>query len=396
MNAMAGRKKRGPGEGSIFQRKDGRWVAELVLGYGPDGKRIVKRAYGRTRAEVSQWLAKVVADRHRGMPLEKPDRATVAQFLDRWLEDVVRHSCRPSTYASYRQYVRNHIAPVLGGLRIQKLTPARIQAFYAQKLDEGLSPRTVQYLHAILHRALEQAVKWELLARNPCAQVERPRVARQERPVLTPEQVQAFLEAARHDRFYALYVLAVATGLRQGELLGLTWDDVDFEARRLYVRRQLVWPRGEAEEPYLAEPKSARGLRVIDLPESVVRVLEQHRWRQTEEKLKMADAWAGRFNLVFTTHVGTPVSPGNLLRRSFWPLLEKAGLPRIRFHDLRHTCGTLLAAQGVHPKLIQDILGHSSITVTMDIYGHVLPTMRRQVADLMDRLVGPALGDAES
>lgn len=379
-------KRRGHGEGTIYKRSDGRWCAQVTVGYDAQGRPKRRTVYGKTRQEVSEKLASLLAAQREGL-LGDPARETVEQFLSRWMETVQKQRVRPSTYENYATIIRAHISPTIGRLRLDRLTPAHLQELYARKVEAGLSGNTIRVIHAILHRALAQAVRWGLLPRNPADAVDRPRVTRREMATLTPDQARAFLEAAREDRLNALYVLALSTGMRLGELLGLTWPDVDLEAARLQVRRQLVWLRNA--EPVLAEPKTAKGRRSIVLPALAVEALRQHRRRQAEERLLAGPAWRDRWQLVFTTPLGTPINPSNLRNRSFRQLLERAGLPRIRFHDLRHTVASLLLAAGTHPKLVQEQLGHSTVQLTLDVYSHVLPSLRKQVADTLERLVAP-------
>lgn len=345
------------------------------------GQKQVLHLRGRTREDVQRELAQIVADRQRGLPLD-PGRMTLGEFLARWLDTAVKPSTRPSTFASYALNVRLHLGPSLGHIALRKLAPADVQGFYARKLEGGLSPRTVQYLHSILHRSLEQAVRWGLAPRNVCDAVDRPKAPRKLMTTLTPAEAARFLDAARADRFYALYVLAVTCGLRQGELLGLTWAQVNFKEEQLAVSSQLQFRRGtdgEAGRFELVQTKGGRG-RNVALPPLAVSSLQQHRRAQLQERLALGEAWDGAWDLVFVTQVGTPVHHGNLLRRSFFPLLAKAGCPRIRFHDLRHTCATLLLQAGEHPKVVQELLGHASVTLTLDVYSHVLPSMQKAAA----------------
>lgn len=383
--------KRGAGEGSIFKKQvrrasgkvDTYWVGELLTGRDAAGRRKVFRVYGKSRREVAEKLAKAQLDKGAGV-LAEPSRETVGEFLSRWLQDSVKHSVRPRTFESYSLNVRRHLAPEIGHLALRKLTPGHVQRFYRKKLEEGLSPRTVQYLHAILHRALEQALRWGLAPRNVADAVDAPKPARREMQALTPEQADRFLEATRTDRLHALFALAVGCGLRQSELLGLAWSDVDLEAGRIQVQRQLQYLRRVG--PVLSEPKSARGRRSIALPAFVVEALRQHRKQQLGERLALGPAWQNEWNLVFVTQVGTPIEATNLVRH-FKGLLRRAGLPEIRFHDLRHSCASLLLAAGEHPKVVQELLGHSNISLTLDSYSHVLPTLQKQAAAKMDALL---------
>ncbi len=386
------------GDGSIY-RKGGKWVGEATVGRRADGARDRRYVYADTPEEAQEKLRKLLYERDRGL-LADPGKQTLGEFLASWLRDVARPAVRQRTYRNYAGVVNTHIKPVLGGIRLSKLSPQHLQRFYREKQDQGLT-RTVRLCHAVLHRALGQAAKWGLIPRNVADLVDAPKVPKKEFAPLSPEEAQKLLAAAEGDRFYALYVLAVTCGLRQGELLGLKWEDLDLERGTLQVRRQLQWVKAEGEqrkgkkraEPkwVLTEPKSAKSRRVVSLPAVAVAALKRHKTRQTEERLRLGEVWQD-LGFVFTTSVGTPESPSNLRKRSFAPLLEKAGLPKVRFHDLRHTCATVLLAQGVHPKLVQEQLGHSQIGLTLDTYSHVMPDMKREVAAKMDALFGAKQG----
>lgn len=372
--------------GSIFQRQqDGRWVGQLYVRRDGTGRKRFLRVYGGSRTEVQERLTAALHERHRGT-LADPSKENLGQFLERWLRDSVRRSVRASTFDSYAHLTRKHIIPELGRFRLARLTPAHVQALYTEKLEAGLSPRYVQYMHAVLHRALKQAVRWGLVARNVTEAVDRPRAERKEMRVLTPEQADALLEATRADRLAALYVLAITTGMRQGELFGLTWGAIDLEAGRLQVTRQLQYLRG-GKGPELLAPKTKAARRSLELPQLALEALREHRRRQLEERLALGPVWQDEWDLVFTTEVGTPLHPSNVARRSFRPLLVRAGLPRIRFHDLRHTAATLLLAGGEHPKVVQERLGHSSIALTLDTYSHVLPVADEQAAHTLARVI---------
>jgi len=376
-------KRRGHGEGSIYKTKDGRWVAKLFLGRDKRGKKKVWKRYGKTRKEVAEELTKVLRQRQQGLSLE-PTKQTVGQFLDTWMNDVVKMNVRPNTYRNYQTVLR-HITPIRD-VPLPKLTPQHVQKLYSQLQEQGLG-RTVVVLHTVLHRAMDQAVKWGLIPRNIIDAVETPKTKKRQFRPLTPEKTFRFLKAASEDRLYALYVLAVTCGLRFGELLGLRWEDIDFEQGTLTVTNQLQKVNGR---PVLQPPKTARSKRTIILPTAAIAALKKHRARQLEERLKHADIWQEGWDLVFCTKIGGPLNRSNVRNRSFYPLLKKAGLPRIRFHDLRHTCATLLLAQGVHPKLVQEQLGHSQISVTLDTYSHVMPSMMKEVAEKMDAILAAA------
>ena len=274
------------------------------------------------------------------------------------------------------------LVPALGRLPLQKLAPQHVQAFLNEKLASHLSPRTVQYLRAVLRRALGQAVKWGLVPRNVATLVDPPHVSRPLIEPLTPEEARVLLAAAKGDRLEALFTVAMAVGLRRGEALGLRWPDVDLERGELRVQRALQRIDGKLE---LVEPKSAMSRRAIRLPQVVIEALRTHRVRQLEERLRGGSQWREQ-GFVFTTSVGTPLDHGTVIRR-FHSILEKAGLRRQRFHDLRHCCATLLLVQGVHPRVVMEILGHSKVSVTLDTYSHVLPVLHGDAAERMDAVL---------
>lgn len=370
-------KKRGNGEGSITRRDDGRWMGRYTVHTVAGAKR--KTLYGRTRAEVSSKLSKALADRDGGLVFDAGS-LTVGEYLDRWLKDSVKDTVRPSTYERHEGIIRIHLKPALGRIKLKALTPAHVQGFYRGRLDSGLSPATVNKIHVILHKALSQAVKWSLVPRNVTEAVQAPRPAPEEMSPLDKDQTLALLSAASEDRLEALYVLAVSTGMRQGELLGLSWKDVDLERGIISVRRTLTRTGSRLG---LGEPKTKNSRRMVQLTKIATVALRTHRKRQMKERLAYAGLWKDH-DLVFATQTGTLINPTNLIKRSFRPLLEKADLPKIRFHDLRHTAATLLFAQDIHPKYVQELLGHANIGITLDTYSHMLPGMGNHAARAME------------
>jgi integrase len=385
-------RKRNAGEGSIFERADKRWCAQLDLGW-EGGKRRRKYIYGPTAQEVQDALLKARADLAAGLPVVV-ERQTVAQFLHDWLENSVKPSVRPLTHEQYRQHVKLYLAPLLGHHRLAKLEPQHVRAFIKEKLEAGLNPKTIRLSLVVLGRALGQAVRDGLIARNVVKLVDLPRVQRFEGKTLSPEQARLLLDAAQGERLEALYIAALALGLRMGEALGLRWQDVDLDRRTLTVNRILErigrGRRGNKLLPgsklLLVEPKTDRSRRTVNLPDAAVRALKAHRVRQLQERLAAGSAWHDQ-GLVFPTTKGTPCEPRDLHVR-FKRLLVKAGLPDIRFHDLRHSAASLMLAQGIPLRSIQDILGHGSIAMTANLYAHVGEQLKREAADAMDAILG--------
>jgi len=370
--------RRGHGEGSIYKGPDGRWRAVVDLGQ-MGGKRQRKYLSGKTRREVQLKLTAALRDHQQGLPLA-PERQTLEQFLTHWLEDTARPSGRPRVFIRYRELLTLHVIPVLGKRPLVKLTPQELNTLYGQKVAAGLSPQTVTHLHRVLHRALRDAVRWNLTPRNVCDLVDPPRVPRRREQWLDVDQARRLLAAAAGDPLEALFVLALTTGMRQSELLGLKWEDVDLANGTLRVRRALQRVPGQGFVE--TEPKSATSRRQIALTPLGLAALKRHRAQQNEQRLAAGPAWENH-ELVFCNGVGRPIEHTNLLRRSYWPLLERAGLPRIRFHDLRHSTASLLGSLNVPAKIIQEVMGHSQISVTMDVYAHTMPGMQ---ADAMSKL----------
>ena len=367
--------RRTKGEGGVYRRADGRWCASVDLGIVRD-KRRRRVVYGKTRREVAQKLFALRKEAERGN-LREPNRLTVEHFLDRWLEDGARPSVRQTTLENYRSVIRNHIVPGLGSERLSGLSPLKIQEFYSTMQKTGVSPRMRQLVHAVLHRALGQAVRWNVISQNPAANVVRPKVPRHEVNALSPAQSRRLLEVAKGGPYEALYVLALTTGLRQGELFGLRWKDVNLRQRSISVQRAIVEVNGRIQ---VSEPKSAKGRRRVELSKLALDAIRAH--RKQLRATPHPEAW------VFSDSKGGPIRKNNFTRRFWWPLRERAGLAGVRFHDLRHTAASLLLSTGVHPKVVQERLGHSSVVLTLDVYSHVLGSLQRDAADRIDEILG--------
>ncbi|RZU51596.1 site-specific recombinase XerD [Krasilnikovia cinnamomea] len=367
-------KRRGHGEGSIYQLPDGRWRGAVDLGW-LNGKRRRKYVTRKTRADVAKALLELTALAEAGK-LSTERVPTLAQWMEIYLAEVASAKVRPSTLHRYREEVEHHIGPLLGRIRLDKPTPAHITAFYRDRLTV-LSAGSVRRLHANLRRALNIAVRWQVIHTNPVSLVDPPPVPHTEVKPYSLAEARAFLKAVQGLRLEARWVLAIALGLRQGEVLGLRWEDVNLDAGTLRVVAQL---RRDADTGHLerVETKTARSRRTLPLPESVRAALLRHRERQAAERLD-ADAWTDPA-LVFTTRAGTPIHPRNDYR-SFRELIRQAGLRQVRIHDLRHTAASVLIAQGVPARVVMEILGHSQISVTLNTYGHVAPEVSREAAD---------------
>ena len=372
---MAG--KRGNNEGSIYKRKDGAWCAGITL---DNGKRRV--LYGKSRDEVAGKLTDALKLQRDGLPLFT-DRQTVAAYLAEWLTGI-EPTLKPRTWQRYEQFVRLHIPPAIGKLPLGKLAAPALRKLYAERQAAGLAPATVRQLHAVLHHALEQAMRDGLIGRNVAGLVSPPRASGHEMQTLAPAEARALLAAAAGERLEALYAVALSTGMRQGEMLALRWPDVDLDACSLHVRGTMQRTKHGLR---IESPKTAGSRRRVSLTRTAIEALRRHKAAQNAERLRCGAAWEDQ-GLVFANELGRPIEAGNLLRRSFWPLLTKAELPRIRFHDLRHTAATLMLMKGVHPKIASEMLGHSKIGITLDLYSHVTPTMQQQAADALEEVLG--------
>jgi integrase len=375
--------KNGNGEGSIYEHKrDGKKVGyrgayTIYTASGP------KRRYvtGRTREEAHQKLTKAMADRDGGFVFDA-GTLTVGEYFKRWLTDSARGSVRRSTYHSYRRQIERYVVPTIGQIKLTNLTHMHVQGLYRQMQDRGLSARTVQYTHAVIHRALKQAVRWNMIPRNVCEAVDVPQVRREEMRPLNAVQARKLLRTASGERLEALYVLAVHTGMRPGELLGLRWEDVALgdAGGTMQVNRAL-------SDGEFAMPKTKGSRRRIKLSAGSAKALKAHRKAQLEERMKKAGLWQDH-DLVFPSNVGTPVSHRNVVR-SFKALLNRAGLPlSTRLYDLRHTCATLLLSRNIHPKYVQELLGHASIAQTLDTYSHIIEGMDGGTTDAIEEALG--------
>jgi integrase len=374
--------RRGAGEGTIRERADGRWEARVVV-TEPDGRHARRSLLGRTRTQVRGKLRDALRAEATGRPTPS-DRLLVGAFLQQWLADSVKPSTRPSTYSSYSSIVRLHLEPGLGHLPLERLSPQQVQSFLNAESAAGLSPRSVAMERAVLRQALGRAERWGLVTRNVAKLTEPPRVPRHQVRPLSAEQARVFLEAIHGDRHEALYLVALGVGLRQGEILGLSWPDLDLETGTLTVRQALQRVDGKLR---LVEPKSVTSHRVVALPALVHEGLRAHRLRQLEERLQTGPRWrADPRDLVFVSTIGTPLD-GIVVTRRFQALLRTAGLPHQRFHDLRHACASLLLGQGVAARVVMEQLGHSQISLTLNTYTHVSSALGRAAADRMNELL---------
>lgn len=366
-------RKRANGEGTIYRWADGRYEGAAVVPVREGGRRRI-RVYATTRKEARDKLDRMLDEARQGIP-RSTRKQTVGEYLDYWLAHVVAPELRPTSYSGYEVMVRRHIKPVLGGQYLVGLSPAdvrRLLATLRTKETTGhgggprtLSPRMVQFAHAVLRNALSNAVREELVGRNVAKMVKTSNPEYEVGGGLDPVAARALLARIKGDRLYALYLCAIVLGLRRGELLGLTWDAVDLDEGRLWVRQTLAWVDGRQR---IQPPKTRASRRLIPLPGVVEAALRAHRQRQDGEQAAAGERWSDS-GFVFTTRRGEPMSPYSLT--NYWhDLRARAGVPTLRFHDLRHTAVSLLPALGVPPHVVREIAGHSDIKVTMTVYAH--------------------------
>lgn len=381
---MMPRTKRANGEGTVYRRPDGAWSGQLSYLDPDTGKRRRATFYGKTAREVRQKI-KAAQDRVSAGAPPKDARATLAAYTERWIATTLAASGRKATTrATYAALARRHlIAEPFGSVTLDRLKPSDVEALVLTMRAAGKSSSTIRQTYTVLRAVLDAAVRDGLVARNAAAAVKRPGVERIEAHYLSPDDVRRLLAAAERSRHHALLVLLAKTGLRRGEALALRWDDVDLSTGRLRVRGTLARIDGALT---VTEPKTERSRRVVPLPRPLVELLRAHRIRQAEERLRAGSLWH-EDGFVFTTETGRPVDPRNALR-ALYGAARDARLDGARLHTLRHSAASTMLAAGVPLRAVSDVLGHSSVAITGDVYGHVSPDLAR---DALDRL-SDALG----
>jgi integrase len=370
--------RRSNNDGSVYQRKDGRWVGQITL----NGKR--KYNYSNTKREATAWINDMKKQIERGTSLIATE-ITLREYFEEWLKAESMH-LKPKTFQDYKGVVVRHINPTLGKLKLNQVTPYAIQQLYNHKMESSQSKRIVCSIHAVLHHALNDAMKQDLIGRNPADAVTRPRYRPATFTALDANQVTCLLSHARNTRYEAMLYLAVTTGMRIGELMGLQWKHIDWDNHKIQVRQQLQRIKGEGL--VFTDPKSRTSRRSISLGNVAMDMLRKQARQLEWERLLAGERWEDH-DLVFPNTLGKPSERGNFYR-AFKEMLKAANLPDIRVHDLRHTAATLMMQEGTHPKIVQSRLGHSQISLTMDTYSHVMPDMQNEIADKLDQLLAPA------
>lgn len=353
------------------------------------GKRVTTRVKAPTKTECERLLREAIQKVESGQA-SLDERITVREYLvDRWLPSIAS-TVRPATRRSYTEIVQGHILPALGNLRLAKVSPLDLQRLYADCLATGLSPNTVRHYHAVVHRAFGQAVRMRVIDRNVADLVDPPRAVKPDVTAWDARETARVLDVGDTTELAALWRIALFGGLRRGELMGLMWVDVDLERGTLAVRHSFI--RGDASKWVLATPKTASSRRTIALDATCVAALRKHRAAQNAERLRLGAIWQDQ-GLVFTNQTGGPLHVTTLVTR-FKRLIAAAGVRPIRFHDMRHTCATLALIQGVHPKVVQERLGHANIAMTLDRYSHVTPSLQREAAESIAAAIEQARDEA--
>ena len=376
-------KKRANGEGNIRKRKDGRWEGRFTAGHDPvTGKQIFKNVLGKTQAEVKEKLARALVEAGQ-VDFTKTGQYTVGTWMDTWFENVAKVKVRPSSHQTYKGYIDNHIKPSIGNIPLEKLTTMDLQKFYRKLLTKGrverveskeqpkgLSAKTVRNINQVISSAMDFAVAQKIISENPCKAVTLPKLEHKEMQTIPAEQLQTFLQEAKATGVYEMYYIELATGLRRGELLGLKWTDIDWKNGIIKVRRQVARVDGQIVEAPL---KTKNSYRAVSISPQAIEVLR-------EQKRKTNDTY------VFPSPNGGPISPdsvNNMLKR----VLERAGIPKVRFHDLRHTFATIALQNGVDIKTVSGMLGHFSAGFTLDTYAHVTTSAQKEAAQTMGNIL---------
>ena len=371
-------------KGHLKQRSKGSWTIWVDLGRDPEtGKRKQQTLTVRGSKKDAERELRAILTRVEGGAHVKPTKVTVGEFLMQWLENYVLTNTSPRTAEGYRVIIQRHLMPSLGIIPLPQLQPSHIQGYYARALSEGradnngkLSARTVRNIHKVLSEALSHAVKWQILVRNVALAVDPPRSSQSEMKTFTEEQARLFLEAVAESPYHELFAIALYTGMRRSELLGLPWKDVDIYLAQLSVTQTLH--RLSSKGFIFGKPKTAKSRRTIALPPTVCILLRQLKERQIAERLLLGLRLQDD-DLVFSKPDGKPLDPSTITH-TFRKIVKRAGLPTLRFHDLRHTHASLMLKQSVHPKIVSERLGHSSIGITLDTYSHVMPGLQEAAA----------------
>lgn len=370
--------------GQIIKRGE-TWTVRVFLGRDTNGKRkFNNKTVKGSKKDAQKVLNSMLRDADLGL-LGNSQKQTLNEYLDVWLETIAKPRLQHRTFKDYGDLLRRYVRASLGNIKLSDLKAVHIQKLYGEMLERGLSPRIVRYTHATLSSSLKEAVKLDILPRNVATLVQLPKMNPKEMDVLSKDETVLFLETLEGERLATVFSFALASGMRCQEYLGLQWKDINFEQGTATVQRAVVWHRTGGGW-HFSQPKTAKSRRTIPLPSSVMQELRRHRVKQNEDRLKLGAAWHQN-DLVFPSEIGTPLNPPNVTRH-FKRILEKANIrTSIRLYDLRHTTATLLLQAGINPKIVSERLGHSTITLTLDVYSHVLPNMQKDATDQLEQMI---------
>lgn len=380
--------------GTIEKRGENSWRLTVAGGMDAEGKqiRMRKTVNAKSQREAEKLLALMIAEVEQGQ-FTNTKNLTFTDFIARWIKDYGLNNLAPKTLHRYKQLFDTRIIPALGHYKIEHIKPAHLLEFYNTLINEGtrldgrpgkISDRTVLYHHRVISAVLQDAVEWQVIPYNPAKRVKPPKVIKTQGKYYDEEQTAALLQAAENEAFdyRVILVLAISTGLRRGELMGLEWSDIDFEKLTLTVRQVSQYIPGKGI--FTKEPKNETSKRTVSLPLSVVSLVKEYRKEWAENRIRIADLWQGSDRL-FVTWDGKPMHP-DTISKWFPKFLKRHGLPPLPFHGLRHTAATLLIKEGLHAKTISSRLGHSNINTTMNIYGHALKSADKEAADKIDHI----------
>lgn len=376
------------GGGTIRRRSDGRWEARFTVGRDPGtGKQVQKSVYGKTQAEVRKKLQAACSALDNGLYIEQ-EKITLGQWLDIWLEAYVKKEVKPLTFKTYQEQCSNHLKPSLGAVRLSALNAHSIQTMYNKleagtKEKPGLSPKTIKNIHGVLHKGLAKAEELRYIPFNPSAACTLPRMERKEIKPLEESTIADFLGALEKKRFQNLFLVTLFTGMREGEILGLTWGCVDFEQGTVTVSQQLQ--KEKNGDYYFISPKSGKKRVIVPAP-FVMKVLQNEKHKQTANRLKAGSVWNNPPNLVFTDEIGKNLVPRTIIKH-FKRIACEIGIPEARFHDLRHTYAVTSLQEGDDIKTVQENLGHATAAFTLDVYGHVTEKMKTESAARMEAFI---------
>lgn len=370
--------------GTIQKKGENTWIVRIFLGRDANGKtkHFNKTIHG-SKKDAQTFLTAKLREKDLGCFVE-PAAMSMSDFLGDWLENIACSRVREATFDGYKGIIEYYLKPAIGSERLCDLRPEHIQRFYGNLLRKGLSARTVRYAHSVLSSALNHAEMQGMIFQNPCKRCQLPKKQQTEMKYFTPEQVRQFLAVARASKQFALFALAIETGMRPGEYLALQWKDIDLSNGTLSVRRTVKVKKGGGF--YFSTPKTAKGNRPITLSPELIVALKDHRIEQLKAKMEIRDVYRDH-GLVFPNEIGDPLLIGNVRKRYFERIVTNAGLPKIRLYDLRHTSATMLLSEGEHPKVVAERLGHASTNLTLDTYSHVLPNMQKQATSKMAKMM---------